>query len=169
MEKKSIFKNPEYWLVKVIFAIMVVLGVLVYSRLIIFHAPVGAFFLHHWMSWAGAIFISVFTPVYYFLKRRYPKKYQLLVRTHIFGNLVSFGLITLHFAHHLGRPAEAGPESLTGRVMYIALSFLILTGFLLRFQLLKKQMKSARYIHTSIITTFYIIIIFHVLHGLGYL
>ncbi len=167
MEKKSIFKNPEYWLIKAIFAVTVVLGFLIYTRRIIFHTPVGAFFLHHWFSWTGATFIAVFTPIYYFLKRRYPKKYQLLVRTHIFGNLISFGLITTHFAAHMGRP-EA-PESKTGLVMYIAVAVLVLTGFLLRFQLLRKQMKFTRYVHTSIITTFYIIVIIHVLHGLGFI
>ena len=170
MEKKKLSQSPEFWLVLGIIAATAVIDVLVWTRKIVVHAVVlGPLFIHHWFSITGVTFVAVFTPLYYLLKRRYPKSYRILSKVHVFGNLGAFTLITVHFSHHMGRPEETAAEGLTGIALFVLMSALVLTGFLLKFQLLRKYLKLIRFVHVSIITSFYVIIFFHVLRGLGYI
>jgi hypothetical protein len=121
------------------------------------------------MSWSGSLFIAIATPLYSFLKRRSPEKRKLLSNVHIFGNLSAFLLISIHFSQHMSRPAEFFPDLGTGLALFIAISILVTTGVLQRFQIVRKLAGYYRLIHIGATMTFYIIIVIHILHGLGIL
>jgi hypothetical protein len=122
--------------------------------------------IHHWFSWTGAGFIAVYLPIYAVLKRRYQGSIKTLLPIHVFGNLLSFVFISIHFSHHVTRPAQAYPDLGTGIALYTAAVILIITGFILRFQLDKKGWKSWRWLHTGMMLSFYLVVILHILHGL---
>src|SRR3972149_1461191 len=112
-----------------------------------------------------ALFIAFFTPAYYFLKRRYPRKIKNLLMAHVFGSLLSVMFVSIHFIQELSRPPQSFPELGTGIVLYPAMILLTLTGFFLRFHATNLA-RQWRFIHTSVAITFYLIILVHVLHGL---
>jgi ABC-type glycerol-3-phosphate transport system permease component len=67
---------------------------------------VGPYFVTHWLSLIGTLFIAVYTPLYYVVKRRRPRFIKSLIAVHMFGNLISFALISMHFAQQLTRLAS---------------------------------------------------------------
>jgi len=128
---------------------------------------VGPFRLNHWFVWIGTIYIAFLVPVVARLKKRRPQQYGLLIKTHIFGNLLAFMLISLHFAGQISRPAEVYPDLGTGLVLYAAMVLLVGTGFLQRFRLTPSvKPESYRFLHIGAAIAFYLIIIVHILHGL---
>ena len=104
---------------------------------------------------------------YSFLKRRYPKRLKTLLGVHILGNLVSFMFVSAHYAHQLGRPRQFYPKLGTGVTLYTTLLLLVSTGFFQRFGLGRRLGRYWRFVHVSVTMSFYIIILVHVLHGLG--
>jgi hypothetical protein len=164
MQEKALLRNPMFWLGLVIVVGAALISIATYYHWISLHILLGPFYLHHWMSWTGVAFIAIFNPIYAIWKRRSPRQYSSLSRIHVIGNLLAFTLISIHFAHHMGR--QAAPEGNTGLVMYLSVAILVVTGFILRFQLIKQWMKFVRYIHSSVITTFYIIVVINILVGL---
>ena len=136
---------------------------------------VGPLRFSHWMAIIGTSFIAVYTPIFYFLKRRYSKKLQSFINIHIFGFLISFLFVSIHFAGQLSRPEQFYPELGEGIALYITMALLVATGFLHRFQIIPKKARKYypphfnRYYHVSITTAFYIIIIIHILFNLGIL
>jgi hypothetical protein len=88
----------------------------------------------------------------------------------MFGNLFAFALVSIHFTSEISRPAEYFPNLGTGLALYIALILLVATGIFQRFPLsLKIKIQTYRFLHTGAAVTFYLIIIIHILHGLGIL
>jgi hypothetical protein len=131
---------------------------------------VGPFRLNHWFVLAGTLYIASVVPVIAYAKKRIPRKYVTLRRTHIFGNLLAFMLISLHFASQISRPAASYPELGTGIVLYVAMSLLVASGFVQRFQLMPKvKPQDFRFVHIGSALTFYLIIVIHILHGLAIL
>jgi hypothetical protein len=128
---------------------------------------VGPFRYTHWFGWIGTLFVAFFTPIYYILKRKYPKKLKALVKIHVFGNLISFLLISVHYAQQVGRPPRFFPDLGTGLVLYIFMPLLVASGFLHRFRVLKTiNPHLNRFFHVSITLSLYIVIIVHILQGL---
>jgi len=131
-----------------------------------FRFLVGPLFFSHWLSWIGCVFIAFFTPTYYVLKRRYPKRVRALLKIHCHGNLLAFMLVSIHFF-------QATPRG-TGAALYITTFILVATGFIYRFQILKKigryniiRPHTNRFIHISVTTTYYIVVIIHILQHIG--
>ena len=88
----------------------------------------------------------------------------------MFGNLFAFALISLHFTSEISRPIEYFPNLGTGLALYIALILLVVTGIFQRFPLsLKTKAQTYRFLHTGAAVTVYLIIVIHILHGLGVL
>src|SRR4030066_1317093 len=87
--ENSRLRTFSFWLALLIVGVTIVLMVAVYFRVLQLHFEVGGELLHHWLSWIGVSFIALFTPAYYVLKRRYPQRYQTLLKAHVFGNLIS--------------------------------------------------------------------------------
>jgi hypothetical protein len=159
---KRTLGNYEFWAA---FAITVV----ALAFLFLFHPAAMVVTLdplYHWFSWIGASYIAVTLPLFPILKRRYPTKYQQVVQSHILGNLAAFVLILIHFIYQTGTSLIGGTFTHTGLSLYIALLLLVITGFILRYQLLNKYIKPVRFVHVGLVTAFYLIIVIHVLHGL---
>lgn len=167
MEPQKLNKNPAFWAALSIIIVTIALASANYSGLLQLHIRVGLFFIHHWMSWSGSLFIAIVTPIYSYLKRRSPEKHNLLSNVHMFGNLSAFLLISIHFSQQMSRPADFFPDLGTGLALFIAVSILVTTGVLQRFQIVKKLARYYRMIHIGATMTFYIIIVIHILHGLG--
>ena len=134
---------------------------------------VGPLRFSHWMVLIGSFFVAVYTPMFYFLKRRYPKRLKYLLNVHVFGFLISFLFISIHFAGQMGRPQQFYPEIGEGIALIIIMVLLVATGFIHRFQIIPKKAGKYykphfnRYYHVSITTAFYIVIIVHILVNIG--
>lgn len=163
--EKSRF-NASLWLALSIVVATMIFIVAIYIRFLRLHILIEEFYIHHWLSWTGTLFITFFTPAYYFLKRRYPKKFRTLRAAHVFGNLLAVMFASIHFTQQISRPSQAFPQLGTGIVLYAAMILLVLTGFFLRFKPTQKSIKYSRFLHTSVAMSFYLIIVIHVLHGL---
>ncbi len=167
MEPQKLSKNSTFWSAICIVIVTIVLAIANYSGLLEFHILVGPFFIHHWMSWSGSLFIAIATPIYSYMKRRSPEKRKLLSNVHMFGNLSAFLLISIHFSQQMSRPTEFFPDLGTGLALFIAVSILVTSGVLQRFQIVMRLARYYRMIHIGATMTFYIIIVIHILHGLG--
>lgn len=133
-----------------------------------FGFSVGPFRLNHWFVWIGTLYIALVVPIVAASKRRRPTMYKSLLRIHVFGNLIAFLLISIHFAGQIWRPAASYPDLGTGLVLYTAMLLLVGTGFVQRFHLVPKiKPQTFRFVHIGSAVAFYLTIIVHMLHGLG--
>jgi hypothetical protein len=137
-----------------------------YNRWFSFAARVGPYRIIHYIAFAGTLYIAFGVFAFYLLRRRSPKRGSALLGTHIFGNLLSFLLVSLHFAGQVGRPAEFYPEFGTGLTLYIAMLVLVVSGLFLRFGA-QISYQTKRFFHAGTSLGFYIIIFIHILHGVG--
>lgn len=165
----SPLKKASFWIALLLIIVTAFLMFAVHYGLLQLHVYIGPFYIHHWLSWAGTTFVAFFTPIYYWLKRRNPQSLKTLIGVHVFGNLVAFMFVSIHFAQQISRPAQFYPELGTGVVLYASMLLMVLTGFLTRFQIAKSVGRSLRFIHLSVTVTFYLIILVHILHGLGFI
>lgn len=144
-----------------------------YSRMMTLNTVIGPYRFFHWLSIIGTIYIAIATPLFVVLKRSFHANWSRLIRFHIFGNLIFFALISIHFAVQIGRPANNYPNLGTGLAMFVAMTLQVASGFTQRFRSQRRwckkliNAKTNQFIHASLIIVFYIAIIFHVLHGLG--
>lgn len=139
----------------------------VYFRLFRLHVLFGEFYYHHWASITGTVFIALFNPVSPILKRHYPKKFRALQRVHVFGNLLAVMLVSIHFTQEVTRPPQSRPDLGTGIVLYATMILLVATGVLRRFPIKKSLERHLRFIHVGLTLAFYLVIVVHILHGLG--
>jgi len=123
--------------------------------------------LAHWLAYIATGYIAIFTPIYARLKRRSPGRFRTLLNIHVFGNLVAFLLISMHYAHHMGRPPEFPPTIGTGLTLYVILAIMVLTGLMQRFRLATRLQKTWRFVHVGLSLSFYIVVIMHILITLG--
>ena len=65
--EKSRSKNVSLWLALLIVAVTIILMIAIYTRFLRLHIALEEFYIHHWLSWTGTLFIAFFTPAYYFL------------------------------------------------------------------------------------------------------
>ncbi len=127
----------------------------------------------HWLSIIGTIGIAVATPLFSVLKNSSASAYVKMTRIHVYGNLIFFTLITVHFAAQISRPPSNFPELGSGVAMFLAMTAQIVSGFTQRFRsqrpLYKRvfKPKTNKFVHASLVMVFYLVILFHVLHGLG--
>jgi len=163
----KLLKDLDFWSAFVIILVTICLMVATYLRWFQLNFFVGPFRFTHWLVWIGTLYIAFVTPAYYVLKRRYPKRLKALVKIHVFGNLLAFMLVSIHFAQQIGRPPQFFPDLGTGLALYIITFILVATGFLHRFHLLKSVNPHLnRFMHISITMSFYIVIGIHILQGL---
>ncbi len=162
----SLLKNPSFWMALLLIIVTSILMFAVYDDILELHVYVGPYYIHHWLSWTGTTFIAIFTPIYYSLRRRYPQRIKTLLVVHVFGNLLAFMFISIHFTQQISRPAQFYPDLGTGIVLFATMLLMVTTGFSMRFQIGNRVRKTLRFIHTSTTVTFYLIILVHILHGL---
>ena len=161
-------KEKDFWVATATLIATVTLMLVVILHLVRIGFLVGPFRLSHWFVWIGTIYVAIAVPTIAILKKRHPQRYGPLFRTHVFGNLLAFMLISLHFASQISR--SPAPEFGTGITLYIAMVLLVGTGFLQRFQLIPSiKPQSYRFVHMGSAFAFYLIIILHILNGLAIL
>jgi uncharacterized membrane protein YidH (DUF202 family) len=161
-------KDSEFWLATIIIIITIALSTIAYLRLFNLNFFIGPYRLTHWFTLIGTFFIAIYSPFYYFAKRKYPRKIKSFLRVHVFGNLFSFMLITIHFAQQISRPEAFFPDLSTGLLLYIVMPILVATGYLHRFQVFKNiKPHTNRFLHVSLTFTFYLTILVHILQGLN--
>jgi hypothetical protein len=160
-------KNKQFYVALLLVLAIVVLSIGNYLRWWDLHFYVGPLNFHHWLSFIGAGYIAIFTPIYAILKRRSPKQFGTLLNIHVFGNLIAFLLISIHFTQQMGRPAEFAPTLGTGITLYIIVAIMVVTGLMQRYHLASRFLTSWRFIHVGLSLSFYIVIVIHVLHNLG--
>jgi hypothetical protein len=160
-------KSGQFYLALLLVIAIVVLSVGNYSRWWDLHFYVGPLNFHHWLTFIGAGFIAIFTPIYAIMKRRSPKHFRTLLNIHVFGNLVAFLLISIHFTQQMGRPAEFAPTLGTGIALYILVAIMVVTGLMQRFHLIRRFLKTWRFVHVGLSLSFYIVVVIHILHNMG--
>lgn len=75
--------------------------------------------------------------------------------------------ISMHFFQQISRPPQFYPDLGTGVALFVVILILVTSGFLHRFQLLRSAVPHQnRFLHVSVTTAFYIVIIIHVLQGI---
>ena len=128
---------------------------------------VGPYLFGHWLAWIGTFFIAIVSPLYYILKRKNPRFISTLLKVHVFGSLVSFLLITIHFMALVTRPPEAYPDLNTGIILQAVMLILVITGFLYRFKIIRSVRPHLnRFLHISITLSFYLVIGVHTIQGI---
>lgn len=100
------------------------------------------------------------------VKRRYASRLRMFLGIHVFGNLLAFMLISLHFASQISRSAQFYPELGTGLTLYSFLLILVTTGIMHRFNFVNKYLGPCRFLHKSSVIALFLIIFFHILHGI---
>ncbi|HII85835.1 TPA: hypothetical protein HA273_04555 [Candidatus Bathyarchaeota archaeon] len=164
----TVLRKAEFWAASSIIITTICLMIADVQRWIHFGFFFGPFRVNHWFVWIGTLYVAIAVPIIATMKKRTPSRYKTLLRIHVFGNLLAFLLVSLHFAGQISRPATAYPQLGTGLALYIIMILLVATGFTHRFQIIP-QIKSAtrKFIHVGLTFSFYIIIGIHILHGLG--
>jgi hypothetical protein len=162
------YQNSSFWISLALFIATALLSFGTAYRWFDIRFRIGSYFFTHWLAWIGTVFIAVYTPLYYVVKRRQPSWLKTLIPTHMFGNIISFALISMHLAQQLTRPAQFPPDLGTGVALFIVMLTLVITGFLHRFRIITSLVPHQnRFLHISVTTAFYIVIIIHILQGIG--
>ncbi len=86
-----------------------------------------------------------------------------MLNVHVTGNLLAVLLVSIHFAHQVTRPASAYPDLGTGIVLYTSMILLVASGLVLVSGISQKYFKQIRFLHTAYATTFYTVIIIHIM------
>ncbi len=89
----------------------------------------------------------------------------MLLKLHVFGNLFSFLLVSIHFAQNTGRLALFYPRLEDGFVLFLVLSVIVATGMIERFGAKLKPVRFTRSVHRYTVVLFYFVTFVHVLQG----
>ena len=163
----KVLKDLDFWSAFMIILVTIYLMVATYLRWFQLNFFVGPFRFTHWLVWTGTLYVAFATPAYYVLKRRYLRRLVTFIKIHMFGNLFAFMLVSIHFAQQIGRPPQFYPDLGTGLVLYVVMLVLVGSGFLHRFRIIRRVRPHLnRFLHVSVTTSFYLIIIVHILQGL---
>jgi len=163
-------KDSDFLLALLIVVITAIFMIATYLRWINTSSFIGPLRVSHWLTIIGTSYIAIATPAFVLQKRLYPEKMKRYLRFHIFGNLLFFALVSIHFAAQVGRPLTAYPPLGMGSAMYIAMTLEVISGFAERFPLIRQiSSKTNKFIHAGLVLVFYIVMGFHVLDVLGFL
>ena len=140
-----------------------VLAVFSYLNLIPLGYKLGPYWLNHWIGWLSFGFIIIYAPIFIVLKRRNTKIYGKLIRVHEFGFIIAFMLVSLHIGSQIRRvfPPELG----TGIAAYVCLLVLVVTGIMQRNQMLTVRLATLRFVHLSMVVSFFLVIVFHIIRA----
>ncbi len=163
------FRNFGFLMASILLITTVLLSILASVFWVDLNFFVGPYFLIHWFGIIATAFIAVSNPIYYFLKRLKVKKKETLLRIHVFGNVLAFLLISLHFAQNVGRLALA-PERLgVGFILFLILLVVLATGMIEKYHSKGKLARYSMFLHKYSIVILFLIAIIHVLTGFNIL
>jgi len=151
------------WLSFAAVAVGLVLAVLSYLGLIPLGYKLGPYWLNHWLGWLSMGFIIIYVPLFIIMKKRTPKIYPKLMKVHEIGFIVAFMLVSLHIGSQIRRvfPPELG----TGIAAYVCLLVLVVTGIMQRNQIFATRMRTLRFVHLSMVISFFLVIVLHVIRA----
>jgi len=159
--------KTQYRIAVAILLLTLFLAIGTYLRWWNLRIPVGQFVVSHWVAIIGGGYLLVAVPAYAILKRRTPQHRGALLKVHVFGNLVAFTLIAIHFANHLGRVPL--PDLGTGLTAAVVVVIIVATGFLQRFGLMAGQRTAWRVIHVGLALVLFAVLVIHALRNFGLL
>jgi hypothetical protein len=159
------YRDSEFWWSLLILLVTVLFSAVAYVLWYSLSFFVGSLFFVHWLGLAAAAFIATLVPIYYVLKRKRPRNIKMLLKIHVFGNLFSFLLISIHFAQNAGRLAQFSLRLEDGFVLFLVLSIIVVTGMIERFGAKSKLVRYTKPIHRYTLAIFYFVLIVHVLQG----
>ena len=156
-------RNLYMWLSFTAVAVGLVLAVLSYLGLLPLGYRLGPYWLNHWAGWVSMGFVIIYVPLFIVLKRKKPQTYSKLIKVHEIGFIVAFILVSLHIGSQIRRvfPPEIG----TGIAAYVCLFVLVVTGIMQRRQILATRMAALRFVHLSMVVSFFLTIVFHVIRA----
>ena len=156
-------RNLSIWMSFAAVAVGLVLAVLSYLGLIPLGYKLGPYWLNHWLGWLSMGLIIIYVPIFVILKKRKPKIYQKLMKVHEIGFIIAFMLVSLHIGSQIRRvfPPEIG----TGIAAYVCLLVLVVTGIMQKNQILATRMAKLRLVHLSMVISFFLVIVFHVIRA----
>ena len=103
MNKKT-SRDYSFYISLFIIVLTIILSIAVFNRWINLRFRVGNFFFTHLLAWIGSLYYAIYTPTYYYLKRRNPRLVKPLIKLHVYGNLISFLMDSIHITQQHGRP-----------------------------------------------------------------
>jgi len=163
-------KRFELIITSLLVLVSLILMVVIYFDIVNVGFIVGSYRFHHWSVIIGSFYVALITPFFSVLKRFKPASLRTLFRVHVFGNLLAFLLVSVHFAGQLSRPLEFYPDLGSGVGLYVAMSLLVFSGFFLRYSLMAGgSRRFLRLIHVLAVVSFYLVIVLHALHGFGFI
>jgi hypothetical protein len=162
--------KAEFIFAVLLIALAVFFFVVAYMDWIDFGFIIGSYRFNHWLVWVGSLYVALAVPIYAMLKRRYATGIRKLLGFHVFGNLIAFVLISIHFSSQISRPAAFYPDLGTGIALFLVMLLLVATGFSQRFGVFRSvKPQTYRLIHVGFALSFYLIIGIHMLQGLEFL
>jgi len=156
-------RHTSKWLEFAAVLVGLALAVLSYSDIIPLSYKLGPYWLNHWIGWLSFGFIIIYVPIFIILKKRSTKIYRKLIRVHEVGFLAAFVLVSLHIGSQIR--GVFPPELGTGIVAYVSLFVLVMTGIMQRNQMLTKRMSTLRFMHLSMVVSFFLVIVFHIIRA----
>ena len=162
--KKS-WESIEFWIALALIAVLP-------AALILFNPAKGGAIIagnrgtFHWLAVTGAAYLALSTPVFFYAKHRFTEKYQPIMKFHAFGNILALILVTFHATFQTALPFLKVMMLYLGPTLYISLILLLVTGFVMRFRFSGKYRPAFKYLHVSLVVTFYVHIFFHVMAAL---
>jgi hypothetical protein len=156
-------RRLSIWLSFAAVAVGLVLAILSYLGLIPLGYKLGPYWLNHWLGWISMGFIIIYVPIFVILRKRKSKIYQKLMKVHEVGFIVAFMLVSLHIGAQIRRifPPEIG----TGIAAYASLLALVVTGIMRKNQILATRMATLRFVHLSMVVSFFLVIVVHVIRA----
>ncbi len=129
----------------------------------------GNYYFHHWIAIIGGAYLIISTIAFAYLNRYSKMKKGSLLKFHVIGNLLAVMLIAIHFAQHLGRPAEFAPDLRAGLATFLLLIIALAAGIMMFFGIAKHKRGSWYLIHAGFALSLFIVVIIHALNNFGLL
>ena len=156
-------RNRQFQVAALMLLIIIIVTIGTHQRWWDLRFALGPLSFTHWLAIIGAGQIAIFLPIYSYVKRHTKRLPKTFLTMHVFGNLLAFLLVSIHFAQQSGRPPEFAADHRTGLILYTILAISVATGFLRRFGIIRSLMRTWVFVHVSMILSFYIVLIVHIL------
>jgi len=157
-------RGIDFWFSMLILFLTVIVSVIAFVNWVELLFFVDIYFIH-WIGISATTFIAFFIPIYYILKRTKPRKIKALLKIHVFGNLLAFLLVSVHFSQNIGRLAGFYPRLSDGFVLVLVMTVIVATGVIERFAGKPKLIKYTKPIHRYSVFVFYLVVTVHALQG----
>jgi hypothetical protein len=157
----------DFWASSLLLLITIILSVVAFVQWYNLSFFVGSLFFVHWLSIIGTAFIASLVPVYVVLKRTRPRSFKKLLKIHVFGNLLAFLLVSVHFAQNTGRLTEYYFRLEYGFLLFLVLALIVATGMIERFGAKLAFVRYVKPVHKFAVVVFYLVTIIHVLQSLA--